>query len=173
MKKTLYILLSLAIVACSKGKSKNMETIAVEAAEIEYEIADDKTYFNSNTETTDHQYVNMAAQKLQDLYDLVLLQKKHPEFEDDIKTQLKELTIDSFTLNNDFDEISIENIRQNGSLAQISDSIQEMKLDFDVVLNDTIMANSIFVKIISNTIVLDNKNVKTNKIRFSKSKFKE
>ncbi len=173
MKKTYYILICLAIASCAKGKSKNMEAIAVEAVDyVEYEVADDKTYFNSNIETTDHQYENIVTQKLQDLYDLTLLQKKHPEFKEDINAQLRELTIDSIVLSNGLDKISIENIRQNGSLTRFSDSVQKMKLNFDIVSNDTVMKDSIFVKIISKTMTFDNENVKTNKIRFSKSQFK-
>ncbi len=172
MKKICYILISLAIVSCAKDKSKNMEAITVEAAEVNYEIADDKTYLKADNGTKEFLYENIASQKLLDLYDLSLLQKRHPEFKEDINAQLKELTADSIVVNNYRDKVSIQNIHQDGPLTRVSDSVQEMKLYFNIVSNGTITADSIYVKIISKTITLEDKNMITSKIRFSKSEFK-
>jgi len=163
MKKVLYITLLLIVFSCSEAKREAplMDTEATEMSQETYPIEN-----VALEESFTFQYV--TQQKLQDYYDLMVLLKQHPEFKEDITLQLKEISKEKITIPDYTQLIRIENLQQLGDIQQVSDSIQKIDLQFDIIDNTNIKKDTITALIITKKIQLDNTDVVATKIVFSK-----
>jgi len=168
MKNLIYILIFLLIVSCKEDVSKaNIDVL-------EYEIEDDKNNPVSNNNYTfsiidknfDHK--ELTAQKLQELYDLSSLKNTHPEFKRSIELQLKNFTKDSTLLSTLKDSVSIKNIEFITDNFETTNTSQKVKLRYDLIINNSVKKDSIIAEITSHKIILDDKEVVSNKIKFSK-----
>jgi len=147
----------LLMVACAQPKRENdmmKSEVATEAAAMDAK--------------EDFQYQNISKQKLQDLYDLLVLQQNHPEFKKDIANQLQDISEDSIHISNKMNTISVENVSILEPIRQLSDSTQSLKIDFDVNSNLGVTKDSITVIITTNKIIIDEQELKSTKIRFKK-----
>lgn len=142
----------------SKTPLKEMDA-AIEAFEAEISSVDDYESF-------DYQYI--TAQKLQDLYDLLVLQKQYPEFNDAIALQLKKFSEDRFSIPDSVTAISIENVERIGEIQNVSDSVQKLKLHFNIVTGNIMLPDSITAIISRNTVRIDNKKTIATTVTFSK-----
>ena len=163
MKKLIYILVSCIIsLSCAdETKNKDLEISTEEAIEIpniEAIRAPEKPNFEK-----------LASQKLADYFDLLRLQQEHPEFEQDLLLQLKSFSENDTLFLNKYQNIkSIENIRQTGDIIQVADSVQQIKLYFDVITDKMTIADSTLAKILFKNIVMENSSTKSYKIQFKK-----
>lgn len=112
-------------------------------------------------------YRNLIEQKLQDLYDLLVLQKQYPAFKDDIELQLRRFSEDSIAIPEGATKVLIENVQQIGELQYISDAVQHLKLRFDMVIKNVIKTDSVTATIIHDKITMDDEQILTTKITFS------
>ncbi|GAA3612380.1 hypothetical protein Q4Q39_04370 [Flavivirga amylovorans] len=157
MKKLIYIICILIFISCKNEVNKVSEIPAFEEEDAEVYRSDDNFVMN--------RYQILSTQKLQEYFDLIKLKEKHPEFKDDILIQLRKLSNDSIP--NYAGDFSIENIRQVGEVETISDSVQKIKLVYNVVSDAYKSNDSILATISSKTIFIDDTATISNKVVFS------
>ncbi len=166
MKKVLYITLLLIVFSCSEAKREAplMDTEATEMSPEAYPIE------NIALEES-FTFQHLTQQKLQDYYDLVVLLRQHPEFKEDITSQLRELSKDEI-ITNHAQPIRIENVQQLGKSEQVSDSIQKINIQFDIIDENIIKKDTIIALIKTKKIQLDDTEVISTKIVFLQNKNK-
>ncbi len=167
MKKLLYIFITLFIISCANNK-KEAAMDAVESVEMEQ----NKTTILESTAIEDmsgvFQYQQITTQKLQDYFDLSILQQQHPEFKEEITTQLQELSKDILIIADSTQQVIIENVQQLSEIQRVSDSVQKIKIRFDIRTNNSVKNDSITAIITTKKIRLDDKEVISTKILFER-----
>ncbi len=162
MKKLTYIFIVFLIFSCKNESNKSVKE-AVADTESDFEITETKDF---KTESNTFVYEELSTQKLQEMYDLISLKHKHPEFAETIKFQLKDYTDDNIDTPNT-SEILIKNIKLKDEIILVSDSLQKMILTYDVVSNSSTQKDSILATITTNTVYFEGKEIKSKKIKFS------
>lgn len=157
MKKVSIIILLIFIFSCSKARK--------EADMMKNEVLIETTNEDSYEE---FEFQNISKQKLQDLYDLLVLQNKHPEFTTDIIKQLKEISKDSISISNKIENITINNIAVIESIQKISDSIQIQKIDFDITSNLGTSKDTLLVMIKTKKVRIDDEQFESTQVTFKK-----
>ncbi len=158
MKKLIYIFIVLIMVSCNNNMKDNAPVVNADYETLEAE----KFIIKPNTFI----YEELAIQKLQEMYDLISLKDKHPEFAKTIKSQLKTYTNDSIGIPNSKD-VLIKNIKLKEEIIQVSDSVQKMRLYYDIVSNSSIQKDSVWATITINEIIFEGKKIKSKKIKFN------
>ncbi|WP_298759033.1 hypothetical protein [uncultured Psychroserpens sp.] len=142
MKKILYILLIIGMIACKHDQEMKNQTI--DSAPMSVEDEDDYNY-DSKAAT----FEDISTQKFGEYIDLVKLKQDHPQFETDINSQLLSFTEDSlFNLNypKGFTISDIEKIR---NIEMKLDSIEFFTIRFTVNTNTLTFKDSILAKVTS------------------------
>lgn len=164
IKHIIIILANILFSACA------METKTMKNADTHNKIVTlDEEEIIADFEADSQINAQLITQKLQDFYDLIALNNKHPEFADDVTKQLKNYTsgpIDNFTVD---DIVLIKNIKQLGNIISVNDSTQKIKLTYKKVTKSIKAADTIYAIISNKTIMIDGKNLVSNKIQFSKN----
>lgn len=112
----------------------------------------------------------LTSQKLLDYYDLLrLLEGSSTAFKEDITKQLSALTKEPFSEMDSLDGISIRNIHQIGSVEKISDSVQKIKLNYDIFFNDTVKTDSIIALITTKALLVDGAETKSTNVTFTRA----
>lgn len=154
------ILLFVLIFSC-----KNESAYKLESTDVENEVVE----INKPAEVSEiDNYETLSAQKLSEYFDLLKLKSQHPDFEEDIVAQLNNYTSEQligFKINDDFE---IQNIRLNGEQIKIADTLSKLQIEFDINSKFVNIKDSVFAYITSNTILVDGKELKSNKVRFSR-----
>jgi len=166
MKRFLYIYAAFFMISCANERKNEspIEDVSIEKTETVLE----STAFEDVKETFTFQH--LTEQKLQDYFDLLVLKQQHPEFIADIRAQLQELSKDS-VINADFPQkVAIKNVQQIGETLQVSDSIQKIRLRFDIIANNSIKKDSITAIIKTKKVSLDNEEFISTKVKFTKKK---
>lgn len=163
MKKLIYIFIVLILVSCNNHAEKNIDINVLEMNEGDYEVE-----ISESGESIENSFIyeNLSSQKLQEMYDLISLKLENPEFEETIKLQLKTYTNDSISIPNS-SGVLIKNIKLKGEVIKVSDSVQKMKLYYDVVSNNSIQKDSIWATITINETMFEGKKIKSKKIKFN------
>ena len=124
-----------------------------------------------NTENnTTFLYKNMTTEKLQEFLDLIALQNKHPEFSEEIKSQLKNYTKDSLSNYKTIEDVLIKNIELQGAIIKLNDTIEKMKITFDLISKNDIKQDSIWAEVTTHGVELNGKQMQSRKVRFNKIK---
>lgn len=154
MKKLFYLLTLLLIFSCSHvEKNRELEEI-------------DSNRRNKHEIIESFSFENKTKQKLQDYFDLLVLEQKHPKFREDILKQLKDISsVKKSVL--DTNDIQIKKLSLIGNVEKISDSVQKFKISFDVVFGKTMRRDTIITIVSTKDIVIDGKALKATKIKFS------
>lgn len=160
MRYIVNILLFVLIFSC-----KNESAYKLESTDVENEVVE----INKPAEVSEiDNYETLSAQKLSEYFDLLKLKSQHPDFEEDIVAQLNNYTSEQligFKINDDFE---IQNIRLNGEQIKIADTLSKLQIEFDINSKFVNIKDSVFAYITSNTILVDGKELKSNKVRFSR-----
>lgn len=162
MKKLIFLFIVIIIVSCKNETTKSNIDLN-EVMEIEKEVTKDIS------DTSDNQiFLNkeLTKEKLQELYDLIVLKNEHPEFKVSINKQLKSYVNDSIP-NKAIAEGTINNIALKGDIIQVSDSIQKVELYFDFLTKNTVKKDSIWAIFTSKTIIVNGEELKSTKVTFS------
>lgn len=125
------------------------------------------TYTKGSAKEFNYNYI--TSEKLQEFYELLLLEKTYPEFKDDIALQIKSMSSEDIKIPDSINVIAVKNVKQIGPINQISNTVQEIKLSFDVVTNTTTYKDSIYAKLTTNRITKEGSKLLSTKITFSKS----
>ena len=164
MKQVIYILIVVFMLSCAKGpKQDTIEASVMEESEmvLESSVMDDiKEEFT---------YQSLTEQKLQDYYDLLVLQQQHPEFIEDIAAQLQELSNDSITIPEAVQKIVVKNVQAIGAPQVLSDSVQKIKLRFDIIADSGVQTDSITAIISTKKIRIENKDALATRVLFAKN----
>jgi len=167
MKKLLYISIAFFIISCANNR-KEAAIDAVESVEMEQ---NETTVLESTAMedmSAEFQYQQITTQKLQDYFDLSVLQQQHPEFKEEITTQLQELSKDILIIEYSTQQAIIENVQQLNEIQRVSDSVQKIKIRFDIRTNDSVKSDSITAIIITKKIRLDDEEVTSTKVLFER-----
>ncbi|NMH87341.1 hypothetical protein [Flavivirga algicola] len=159
MKKLGYILIFAMLSSCMKNKEFNKEIapfVLTEDVDDSYLI--ENSHFNITT---------LARQKLQEYYDLSLLQKYHPEFENDIKIQLSKLSDTVPNIPNTSREIVIKNVSEIDN-QKLTDSTSKLQLRYEVISEQGSTFDTISAILKTKTVILNNNRVTTNKLTFKR-----
>ncbi|OUS02117.1 hypothetical protein A9Q86_05555 [Flavobacteriales bacterium 33_180_T64] len=151
MKKLIYILFVLCIVACKQNEAMKKDDV--------------NTHALSNFKTSTMTSEDISSRKLEEYIDLITLQQKHPEFESDINEQLKNFTNGKLSLNYP-KGFKISDIKQLGESKIISDSLEHLILEFTVTNNSQTLKDSILAEIRSTSIDMDGEIRISKKVRF-------
>lgn len=162
MKKLEYILIFVFFVtlgSCMNNKEAKQESATSIMAE-EIDDMDSHQIKNVNFSLT-----TLAEQKLQEYYDLSLLQKQHPEFENDIKLQLTKLADAPLNLPHTVKEVHIKNTIEI-DYQKMTDSTSKLRLRYEITSEQGSTFDTISVIIKTKTITVNNVTITTNKLTF-------
>lgn len=156
-----YILLSIIFFSC-KRESPNAEEIMMDKSDVSEMIADDKKRPLFDTKNEEIKLV--LQQKLQEYYDLIALQRKNPEFSDEIEKMLKKISIEKLKVDTSYKNTVIKDVTLIGELEQQLDSIK--KIRFSYTANN--QTNSLTAYITTTPVVFENKTTWNTQIRLNK-----
>jgi len=156
MRKILsLIILIFLIYSCSRSK---------EMKPVNYSYKKESVIEKPAIITEQFKYQIITKQKLQEYYDLLVLQKKHPEFKNDILAQLQKISSINKKLK-DTNSIKINNLELI-STNKTSETERRIKISFDVISNNKIKKDTTIVLIKTKKVIIDNRELVSNKIRF-------
>lgn len=153
MRQLLYIMIIICTWSC-----KNREVMEFKSAEFE-----DAIYYKPLE--SDFTEIDLISQKLQEYYDLSVLQQQFPELKKELTSQIKTLSNSEASLNTD-SNISIKNVSQIGNSKQLSDSITELVLKFEIHSKKRTQIDTITALVKTSKITIDNEEFTTRKIEF-------
>jgi len=164
MKKFIYITLaSFLLFACANSNK--------ESSRSDLDFSETEVMGNNNMdleETASMTSTDLATSKLRDYFEMLLLEQKHPEFKEDIQSQIRNLTESDFNISDSLPIISIENIRQEGVVEQFGDSLQKIKFYFNLITENGSQADSITALVRTQKIKVDSQEVTATKVTFEK-----
>ncbi len=158
--KYLSYLVVLMFFSCAKEKNYKLEANAEAAS---YEVQE---------RLSENSYENILSEKLMNYVDLLRLKENHPNFKDDIIVQLKNLSEEQIIAIVHNSEEDIKEIQIFEPPKIISDSVKEFKLQYKLFSNSKSTEDSIFARITTHEMMLDNKVVQSNTIKFFSAKNK-
>jgi membrane-associated HD superfamily phosphohydrolase len=168
MSKFLYIIIGILFICCNNtynNESLKVSDVAEESVEATEAQIDLVTAEELNRSFT----VSMVQQKLQELADLEFLIHQHPEFKEEIKNELDELSKDDIQLTREESKAEITNVQQIDEAQKINDSVTEIKLSFDIVSDKSTRKDTLFATLITKMILLDGLEKTASKISFRRT----
>lgn len=121
-----------------------------------------------NIEEREISLEEFTVQKFHEYFELLQLNKEHPEFNEAIIKRLSTFSFQPLLEVDGLATISLKNIYQKGKIEQVSDSVQKLKLLFAIVNGDKEMKDSVYASIISKTIQIEGVEILSSKVIFSK-----
>ncbi|WP_412986349.1 hypothetical protein [Pontimicrobium sp. IMCC45349] len=161
MKKLGYILNFMILASCmnsaNEAEMKSIEPVFAT------ESMDNDDFFSYTA--SDFNNTQLAAQKLQEYYDLSLLKQQHPEFENDIKLQLENLGELTLNLPKTARSINIDSVTEL-SKETLTDSTKRIVLKYTSNSDRGKTTDTISAIIKTKTITVDNQPITTTKLKF-------
>ncbi|RDK89323.1 hypothetical protein [Marinirhabdus gelatinilytica] len=163
MKQLSYLFLLLLCVGCA-NVSEEKATVSSDMVEMEATEATSSTVIEEA-----FPYAIIAEQKLQEYFDLLALQNKHPEMGTVISKQLEGITSDSIVLPRGQDSIDVKNLSPMGSLQQLNDTVMEQRFTYTIASRTLFKTDTIIARIITKPIVIDGMATQETKVVFRKN----
>ena len=164
MKKFIYIVVaSLLLFSCANSNK--------EASISDIDFSENEVVGNTNInleEATIVTNTHLAESKLKDYFELLVLQQKHPEFNEEIQSQIQSLSEANLTISDSLDILSVENLRQIGPVLQFGDSLQKIKFYFSVITENGVREDSITAVLRAQKVTLEQQEVMSTKVTFEK-----
>ena len=154
MKRLIYIIVVLLISSCANAPSMDKKSTS---EEILFEASDSKMDDSS-----------ILKEKLTTYFDLLKLKEKHPGFATDLNSQLQNLSQNKIIEVKNLEASSIENISISNNVLKVFDSIERIKIAYNIVHKDSTIKDSIFAYKTSTEIIIDGYPVKSFDIKFAK-----
>lgn len=155
MRQLLYIMIIICAWSCKNHDAMELKSI---------EIEDTNTV--SKPIASDFTEIDLITQKLQEYYDLSVLQQQFPELEKELTSQIKTLSDSEASVSSHTKDISIKNVSQIGSSKQLSDTITELVLKFEIHSEKRTQIDTITALVKTSKITIDNEDFTTRKIEF-------
>jgi len=162
MKRVLYSILILFFFSCTNA-SKNEASPTLDVSENE------KTVEEIEETTEAFTYQNLSKQKLQEFYDLLLLQKNHPEFNEDISIQLKGISEKNINVPKTATQVSVKEIKQLKENEVISDSITKVFFEYKLDFNGVTKIDTITAIVITKQVLINDEQQIFTKLKFVKN----
>lgn len=143
-----------------------------EASISDVEFSENEVVGNNNKdleEAATFTNTQLAEVKLQDYFELLVLRQKHPEFKEEIRSQIQSLSEPNLTIPDSLDIISVENLRQAGTVLQLGDSLQKIKFYFNVITENGIREDSITAVLRAQKVTVEQQEVMSTKVTFEKN----
>jgi len=134
----------------------------------EYKIVRGNSY-NFDSKSTE----SLLEKKFKEFYDLNILLNKYPDFKESIENRIKNFISNSETIFELNDSVSVKNIRQEGLLTTISDSVQLTKIYYDLVSENSTEKDSVFAFITKKRVMIDDEEVFSTKVKFTRVVIKD
>ena len=164
MKTIFYnIALSVMILSCASDHKMESVAVAMEEADIVVEKMAVPVAIAKPDVTA---YETLATKKLQELYDLKLLQGQHPEFTADIDLQLKKLKEAALRIGTISEKVQIKNVV--AIVKQKIDSVEHLQVQFDLVTTAETKKDTITARIKRKRIQVDGQSSFETKLLFIK-----
>ncbi|SNR14212.1 hypothetical protein [Tenacibaculum jejuense] len=154
MKQLIYIILVLLFMSCA-NKEMNKK----------YDFTTESHMKTSALEITKYE---LLSEKFNQYFDLLKLKATHPDFKDNIITQLQDLSQNGILEINQIEEATVQNIEVTNEIKIISDSIEKIKINYDLVTSKSTVKDSIYAYKTSSEIIIDGVTFPSLKIKFSK-----
>ncbi|AUC16951.1 hypothetical protein BTO06_18150 [Tenacibaculum sp. SZ-18] len=154
MKKLIYIIGVLFLWSCANDSSLNKEA-AIE------EVISNVVKFEKSENA-------IFKEKLTRYFDLLKLKEIHPDFETDLISQLQNLSQNDIIEIKNLEGINIENITVVNNILKVSDSIEKVKLTYNIVGKNFSKKDSIYAYKTSTEIMIDGYPAKSFDIKFAK-----
>lgn len=165
MKKFIYIVVASFLMFSCANSNKEASISDVEFSENEVVGNNNKDLEEAATFTN----TQLAEVKLQDYFELLVLRQKHPEFKEEIRSQIQSLSEPNLTIPDSLDIISVENLRQAGTVLQLGDSLQKIKFYFNVITENGIREDSITAVLRAQKVTVEQQEVMSTKVTFEKN----
>ena len=165
MKKFIYIFVASFLTFSCANSNK-------EASVSDIEFSENEVVGNSNKdlgEATTFTNSQLAEVKLQDYFELLTLSQKHPEFKEEIRSQIQSLSESNLTISESLDIISVENLRQAGAVLQLGDSLQKIKFYFNVITENGVREDSITAVLRAQKVTIEQQEIMSTKVTFEKN----
>ena len=163
MMRCLIYMVLFVLFACSSKEKRYKESVLpaeVVADEVQSVLKGDS-------------YEYLLSEKLINYVDLLHLKDKHPDFKEDVLLQLEELSEREVIDLVKSSEEKIKNIRIHHPVKIVSDSVKEFTIKYQLFSNSKQIEDSIFAKIITKKVIVDNQPMQSNTIKFSKNQTKK
>ena len=151
MKNIGYLILVFLIFSCA-NKAEKKEMYKLESAK---EVAVKERFTNEIR----------TKQKLQDYFDLLVLEQKNPAFKEAILEEIQHISSTNKKVT-DTNAIQIQNLKLLGKIQIISDTVQKIKITFERKSVNKIKKDTINVTINTKKVIIDGKEMVSSKIRF-------
>ncbi len=168
MKRLVFLLLSLWLMACNSGMESDVMKNA-DAVETEEIVAVDESKVLEEFSTSPDavmNYTEIVALKLQEFADLQALIQKHPEFKTDLQQQIATLSSDSQLLQLTGDSIAITNIKQLGTTEVVSDTVRRIPFSFIISSSNASEEDSLIAVFTNRMVEIDGETFISNKVTF-------
>ena len=157
MKRIVLFILPLLIISCNNKERVN---------EVDSDVK--SFYFLTDVDSSSYSKKSLIEEKFKEFYDLNILLKKYPDFKEGIENRIKNFISNSETIFELNDSLSVKNIRQEGPLTKISDSVQMTKIYYDLVSENSTEKDSVFAFITKKKIMIDEEEVLSTKVKFTR-----
>jgi len=164
MRQFIYLLIVIIVFSCNETSKAVLDSETY--YEIDESIQAEKSL--SIYEEKSFSQQDLINEKLQELYELIELKNNHPDFAASIELQLKEYTDDTIILKDA--NVSIKNIELKEEIVNLSDSLQKLKLHYEIHSNNFSRKDSIYTLISTKNITIDGEAKTSKKIKFQSIK---
>lgn len=156
MRQLFYIMIIICLWSCKNHEVMNVEkTILTEEANIV-----------SKPLESDFTEIDIIIQKLQEYYDLSILQQQFPELKKELSSQIKTLSNIEASIDSHTKAISIKNVSQIGNSKQVSDTVTEVILQFEIHSEKRKQTDTITALLKTSKTIIDSEVFVTRKIEF-------
>jgi len=164
MKKFIYIaVLSFLVYSCANSNN--------ESSVSDIDFSEAEVLGNNNMELVPSAITastDLAEARLKDFFELLSLEQKHPEFKEDIRSQIQNLSETPLNISDSISIVSIENLRQHGEIIRYGDSIQKLKFYFNLTTKNGVRKDSITAILRTQKVMVEQQEVTATKVTFEK-----
>ena len=164
MKKLIYIVVtSFLVFACANSnKSPSNNDIDFSEAEV---LGNNNMELEPSAITAN---ADLAEARLKDFFELLLLEQKHPEFKEDIRSQIRNLSETALNISDSISIVSIEYTGHTGEIIRYGDSIQKLKFYYNLTTKNGVRKDSILAVLRTQKVMVEQQEVTATKVTFEK-----
>ncbi len=163
MNRSIYILFIL-LWACNSSV-EHEELKNVDAAE-----SQKSSVSMEETETvSEPDFTEMSSLKLQEYADLLMLETQHPEFKEQIRQQLLNISESNLLQTTHSDSLRVLRMRQLGDAERVSDSLERIHYTYTISADDTLLRDTLVAKIAKQYVLIDGRETISYKITFERN----
>ena len=161
MNRTLYIVFIL-LWACNSGV-EHEELRNADAAEIQ-----ESSVSMEDTAISEADFTKMSSEKLQEYADLLMLETQHPQFKDQIRQQLLNISETNLLQTTHSDSLQVLRMRQLGNAERVSDYLDRIHYAYTLSAGNTLVQDTLVARIAKQYVLIDDRETISYKITFER-----